>query len=143
MQGSDVGPGGGLSLSGADAHARRGLATSAGRSLAVLCAYYAAAGLGVLMPHVGTHLSLIWLPTGIAMPARWPWSPSMAPAIFVAAFAANITFGSSLWLAACIGAGNVAGPWIATAVLRRLRFDGRLLQRRDIAAFCAAALLGM
>ena len=39
------------------------------RMLLVAAAYYATARLGLLIPYIGTHVSLIWLPTGVALAA--------------------------------------------------------------------------
>ena len=61
---------------GVDASAGSSLAITAARSVAVLCAYYAAASLGLLMPYVGSHISLIWLPTAVG---DWP-ATRMLPA---------------------------------------------------------------
>jgi integral membrane sensor domain MASE1 len=33
--------------------------------------YFVFARLGSLLPYVGTHVTLIWLPTGIAVAALW------------------------------------------------------------------------
>jgi len=113
------------------------------RALLVAAAYYLAARLGLLIPYVGTHISLIWLPTGIAVAAFRRWGLGMAPAVWVAATAANASIGGPLWVSVLIGAGNTAGTALAASLLQRFGFDDRLLQRRDIAVFLAAVALGM
>ena len=112
-------------------------------SLLVVCGYYLAARLGLLIPYVGTHISLIWLPTGIAVAAFRRWGLGMAPAVWVAATAANASIGGPLWISAGIGIGNTAGTALAAWLLRYFGFDDRLLQRRDITIFLAAVALGM
>ena len=113
------------------------------RWLAVGAGYYLAARLGLLIPYVGTHISLVWLPTGIALAAfrRWGWL--MAPAIWAGAMAANASIGGPLWVAAFVGVGNTAGPALAAWLLRRWGFDDRFLRRRDVAVFLGAAVVGM
>jgi diguanylate cyclase (GGDEF)-like protein/PAS domain S-box-containing protein len=113
------------------------------RWLAVGAGYYLAARLGLLIPYVGTHISLVWLPTGIALAAfrRWGWL--MAPAIWAGAMAANASIGGPLWVAAFVGVGNTAGPALAAWLLRRWDFDDRFLRRRDVAVFLGAAMVGM
>src|SRR6516225_7510458 len=112
-------------------------------SLLVVCGYYLAARLGLLIPYVGTHISLIWLPTGIAVAAFRRWGLGMAPAVWVAATAANASIGGPLWISACIAAGNTGGTALAAWLLRYFGFDDRLQQRRDIAVFLVAVALGM
>ena len=112
-------------------------------ALLVAAGYYLAARLGLLIPYVGTHISLIWLPTGIALAAFRRWGLGMAPAVWLAATAANASIGGPLWVSLGIGAGNTAGTALAALLLRRFGFDDRLLQRRDIAVFLLAVALGM
>jgi len=113
------------------------------RFLMVAAGYYLAARLGLLIPYVGTHISLVWLPTGIAVAAFRRWGAGMALAVYVAAVAANASIGGPSWVAAVVGVGNVAGTALAAWLLRRWDFDDRLLRRRDLSAFLVAVVLGM
>jgi diguanylate cyclase (GGDEF)-like protein/PAS domain S-box-containing protein len=131
------------SLAEVHARTRPAAATLVLRLLVLAAGYYLAARLGLLIPYVGTHISLIWLPTGIALAAFRRWGPVMAPAVWVAAMAANAAIGGPLWVSMGIGAGNTAGPAVAALLLRRWGFDDRLLHRRDITVFLAAIVLGM
>jgi len=130
-------------LAGAPAPAMTGVLAFGLRVLAVATGYYLAARLGLLIPYVGTHISLVWLPTGIAVAAFRRWGPAMAPAVWVAAVAANASIGGPLWIALFVGVGNAAGPALAASLLRRWRFDDRLVHRRDITVFLCAVALGM
>ena len=131
------------SLAETPAHATAGVVAFGLRALALAAGYYLAARLGLLIPYVGTHISLVWLPTGIAVAAFRRWGAGMAPAVWVAAAAANASIGGPLWIALLVGAGNTAGTLLAALLLRRWGFDDRLLQRRDITVFLAAIVLGM
>ena len=113
------------------------------RLLVVAVGYYLAARLGLLIPYVGTHVSLVWLPTGIAVAAFRRWGPGMALAVYAGAVAANAAVGGPLWLALLVAAGNTAGTGLAAWLLRRWDFDDRLLRRRDVAVFLGAVVLGM
>ena len=113
------------------------------RLLAVATGYYLCARLGLLIPYVGTHISLVWLPTGVAVAAYRRWGAGMTPAVYVAAVAANASIGGPLWIALLVGVGNTAGTGLAAWLLRRWDFDDRLLRRRDVAAFVGAVVLGM
>jgi integral membrane sensor domain MASE1 len=97
----------------------------------------------LLIPYIGTHVSLIWLPTGVALAAYLRWGGAMAPAIGVAALLANLAVGSQAWLAVAIAVGNTLGPWFSALLLRRWRFDAALVRRRDLGFFLAAVMLGM
>ena len=113
------------------------------RLLAVAAGYYLTARLGLLIPFVGTHISLVWLPTGVAVAAFRRWGGGMTLAVYAGAVAANASIGGPLWVAALVGVGNTAGTWLAAWLLRRWDFDDRLLRRRDVSAFVGAVLLGM
>jgi len=122
---------------------RPGVSTRVARWLLVALGYYLTARLGLMIPYVGTHVSLVWLPTGVAIAALLRWGPGMAPAVFLAAVAANLSVGAAPWVALAIGVGNTLGPWAATRLLARWRFQLLLGRRRDVAIFLAAALAGM
>jgi diguanylate cyclase (GGDEF)-like protein/PAS domain S-box-containing protein len=113
------------------------------RMLVVALAYYLTARLGLLIPYVGTHVSLVWLPTGIAIAAFTRWGTGMSAAVFVGAMGANAAIGGPLWMAAAVGLGNTLGPWLSSRLLQRWNFDWRLIRRSDLAAFLLAVLLGM
>jgi diguanylate cyclase (GGDEF)-like protein/PAS domain S-box-containing protein len=130
-------------LAEAPAHALPAVFVFGLRFLAVATAYYLAARLGLLIPYVGTHISLVWLPTGVAVAAFRRWGAGMAPAVYIGAVAANASIGGPLWIALLVGLGNTGGTGLAAWLLRRWGFDDRLLRRRDVSAFVGAVLLGM
>lgn len=99
--------------------------------------------LGLQMPYADSHITLIWLPTGLAVAALFRWGPWMLPAVYAAAFGVNLLLGSSLGLSAGIAVGNTLGPGLAAVILKRLRFDGRFAQRQHVLTFMVAASCGM
>ncbi|MEO5689636.1 MAG: PAS domain-containing protein [Burkholderiaceae bacterium] len=113
------------------------------RFVAVAAAYYLTARLGLLIPYVGTHISLVWLPTGVAVAAFRRWGPGMTLAVWIGAVAANASIGGPLWIAMLVGVGNTAGTGLAAWLLHRWSFEDRLLRRRDVSAFLGAVVLGM
>jgi diguanylate cyclase (GGDEF)-like protein/PAS domain S-box-containing protein len=113
------------------------------RLFAVATGYYLTARLGLLIPFVGTHISLVWLPTGVAVAAFRRWGAGMSLAVYVGAVAANASIGGPLWIALLVGVGNTAGTGLAAWLLHRWDFDDRLLRRRDVSAFVGAVVLGM
>ncbi len=102
------------------------------QALTLLAAYYLFGRLGLALPYVGSHISLVWAPAGIALAALLRWGPGMWPAIWLGAFAVNLSVGSSPLLAAGIACGNTLGPWLAARVLSRLGFHTELDRRRDL-----------
>src|SRR5205085_2831694 len=109
----------------------------------VALAYYATGWLGLQIPYVGTHVSLVWLPTGIALAAYLRWGAPMSVAVLVAAFAINFHTGGPVWMGLGIALGNALGPWLAAALLHRLHFDSAFLRRRDLGVYVLAVLIGM
>ncbi|HSV72118.1 MAG TPA: diguanylate cyclase [Methylibium sp.] len=113
------------------------------RWLIVAVAYYATAHLGLLIPYVGSHVSLVWLPTGVAVAAYLRWGGAMGTAILVSAFSVNVAIGGPPWMALGIAVGNALGPWLATVLLRRWSFDPTLTRRRDLGVYLVAVMVGM
>lgn len=120
-----------------------GWRTAALRLVGVASTYYLAARLGLLIPYVGTHVSLVWLPTGIAVAAYLRWGAPMSAAVFAAAFAVNVQIGGPVWMGLGIAGGNALGPWLTVLLLRRSGFDPALARRHDLGVYLVAVMLGM
>src|SRR6185295_10475012 len=100
---------------------------------AVLAGVYFAAGrLGLLLPIVHDHVTLLWAPTGIALAALLLFGPGAAPGVALGAFLVNFTVGGPLVAAAGISLGNTleaaGGAWM----LRRAGFHPSLDRVRDV-----------
>ncbi|WP_051378816.1 MASE1 domain-containing protein [Derxia gummosa] len=111
------------------------------RWLVVATAYYATGRLGLAVPYVGTHITLIWPPTGIALAALLLWGPRMWPAVFAGALAVNLGISASAALAAGIACGNTAGPALGAWLLRRGGFDPAFERRADVLRYVALGVL--
>jgi diguanylate cyclase (GGDEF)-like protein/PAS domain S-box-containing protein len=109
----------------------------------VTAAYFFAGRLGLLAPYIGTQITLIWLPTGIAMAALFRWGYRSWPGIFVGAFLVNVSVGASIGLALCIAIGNTLAPVLSTKLLTYFKFNQELVHIRDVIVLIAAACLGM
>lgn len=105
--------------------------------------YYLTARLGLLIPYVGSHVSLVWLPTGVATAAYFRWGHSMGFAVFAAAFLINVALGGPVWMALGIATGNALGPFVTASLLRRFDFDAALIRRSDLGVYLGAVIVGM
>jgi integral membrane sensor domain MASE1 len=89
-------------------------------SAAVAVAYFFAAQFGFRAAFVAEQISIVWAPTGIAQAAVLIWGYRLAPAIWVAAFAANAATSTPPATAAAIAVGNVleavVARWLLSAI---------------------------
>ncbi|MEO5349874.1 MAG: MASE1 domain-containing protein [Magnetococcus sp. YQC-3] len=109
----------------------------------VTVAYYLSGRLGLAIPSIGQHITLIWLPTGIAVAALLRWGNRLWPAVALGALLATLDIGSSLPLAAGIALGNTLGPLLAAQWLRRSNFHREFDQKLDVIRLVLAAMAGM
>ena len=111
--------------------------------LLVALAYFVCAKMGLAMPYMGSHITLIWLPTGIAVAVFVRWGLSYWPGIFLGALATNFSLDSSPLLDACISIGNTLGPLLTAFLLSRFKFQFSLDRAYDILLLIATAAIGM
>ncbi len=67
--------------------------------LTVTTGYFITGWLGLKLPYFGSHITLIWLPTGIAVAALMRWGVGMWPGVALGALLVNLAIGSSFLLA--------------------------------------------
>jgi PAS domain S-box-containing protein len=88
----------------------------AARLCGVALAYFFLAKAGLSLASINPSASPIWPPTGLALAAVLIWGLRVWPAIFAAAFLANLTTAGSIATSVLIAAGNtleaVAGGWL-------------------------------
>ena len=99
--------------------------------------------LGLAHPYLGTHITLIWLPTGIAVAALMRWGYRCWPGIFIGALATNYSVDAHPLLDSCIALGNTLAPLLVAWVLRRMQFRLLLDRAYDILVLVIAAAAGM
>ncbi len=109
----------------------------------VTAAYFFAGRLGLLVPYIGTQITLIWLPTGIAIAAVSRWGYRCWPGIFLGAFLVNASVGGGIALALCIAIGNTLAPVLSTKLLTYFKFNQKLVHMRDVIIMIVAACFGM
>ena len=116
---------------------------TAAKLVFVALAYFVSGRLGLEFPYLGSHITLIWLPTGIAVAALMRWGYICWPGIFLGAFATNFSIDASPLLDCSISLGNTLGPMLAAWLLRRLKFHATLDHAYDILFIVVAAAIGM
>jgi len=117
--------------------------TLARRAFLTAAAYFVTGRLGLLLPAYGSDITLIWLPTGIAVAALSRWGTACWPGVAIGAFAVNASGGIPWAAAAAIALGNTLGPLLTVWLLRRSGFRPAFERKRDILFLAAAAAVGM
>ena len=121
----------------------QGKSRFAAQLLFVALAYFACGRLGLAIPYIGSHITLMWLPTGIAVAALMRWGYTCWPGIFFGALATSFSIDSSPLLDISIALGNTLAPLLAARLLRRFEFHGVLDRAHDILLLVVAAAFGM
>jgi anti-anti-sigma factor len=103
------------------------------RFVLVAAAYYVTARLGLRVALVGSVVTPIWPPTGIAVVALLWFGRRMWPAITLAAFLVNAPL-NPIGGAALIAVGNTAAPLLAVGLLHAAGFRSQLDRLRDALA---------
>src|SRR5579862_552891 len=122
---------------------RDGMTTTAFRLLLVFAAIFAVGALGFSLPKLGGSLTLSYLPSGIALAATYRFGRTVWPAVFLAAFAIDLSIPQPL--PACIGVGfGLAGSaWLTAWLLERSGFNGDFSRAKDVPLFIVAVAVGM
>jgi len=111
----------------------------AAKLIIVALAYFVSGRLGLAIPYVDTHITLIWLPTGIALAALMRWGYNCWPGIFLGALATNYMLDSSPLQDISIALGYTLAPMLAAKSLRRFGFHTELDRAYDILLLTASA----
>ena len=111
------------------------------RIAVVALAYYTGGKIGLIMPYMGSSITLLWPPTGIALAALLAWGLWCWPGVFLGALLVNLTTsGLSIPIALSIAVGNTLGPVLGALILKRLVRPENLFKRsRDVIAFILIA----
>ena len=112
-------------------------------ALFLALAYFVTGWLGLMLPAVGSHITLFWLPTGIAVATLVRCGCGCWPGVTLGAFAVNFATGAPWLAAAGIAVGNTLGPLLAACALRCIGIHPTFDRKRDILHLAAAGALGM
>ncbi|HEY7193607.1 MAG TPA: MASE1 domain-containing protein [Gemmatimonadales bacterium] len=104
--------------------------------------YYLGAKLGLRFAYINSSVTTIWPPTGIALAAFVLLGSRVWPAIFGAAFLANLTTTGAVWSSLGIAIGNTTEGLLGTYLVNKFAQGGHVFGRvRDIMRFTALAAL--
>lgn len=110
------------------------------RSLAVTLLYVGTAKVGLAYAVVGSTVTLIWAPSGIALAALLVYGYRMSFAVALGAFLANAWTGVPLFAVITITFGNTLEALAGAFLLVRVaRFHRAMATRRDVFAFIGYA----
>ena len=115
----------------------------ASRLIIIALAYFITARMGLELAIIGSYITLIWLPTGIAVAALFRWGYRYGWAVWLGAFAVNLVMGSSVFIAFGISIGNTLAPLLAVALLRHWQFNYHISNWRDVPIFVACGTFSM
>ena len=109
----------------------------------VALAYFITAKLGHMLPYKESVVTMIWLPTGIAVGAIMRWGNVSLPIIYIAALLVEMSIGLPFITSATIACTNTLAPFFAAHLLKKFHFNYQLIREVDIVLMVGIALLGM
>ena len=112
------------------------------RLLFVGLGYYLLGLLGLSIPYLDSHLTLVWPASGLALAVLLRWGPGMWPGVLLGSLAVNFTIGSPLAMGIGVAVGNTLGPYLAARVLLDMNWDPRLQRREDLLRYLLVGVIG-
>ena len=113
------------------------------RNVLMALAYIATGWLGLRIPSIGAHITLVWLPSGVALAALVLWGTRGWPGVYLGAFLVNLAIGSAWQLAAAIAVGNTLAPLLAAYLLQHTGFNRHFERREDVWRFICVVIVSM
>lgn len=113
------------------------------RLLLVFTFYCLAGWLGLAVPLQHEHISLFWLPGGIAVAAVYRWSANVWPAIFMAALVLSGATNTSLLVNLIIATTSTLAPLASVWLLHKANCNIIHLHRANIICFLIICSFGM
>ncbi|MCW5599400.1 MAG: MASE1 domain-containing protein, partial [Nitrosomonas sp.] len=111
------------------------------RIFALASVYFLAGSFGLSMPYVGSNITLLWPPSGIALVAVLVWGAVCWPGIFLGSLLINLFAGAlPLGAALTVAFGNTLAPVVGALILKRsISFDHIFTQGKDVVVFILVA----
>ena len=112
-------------------------------ALIFAAAYFVTGRLGLMLPAFGSTITLLWLPTGIAVAVLFRYGFACWPGITIGTIATNFAVGTPWPVVLAISVGSTLGPMASAWLLRRFNFHPTFSRAREILILAAAGLVGM
>lgn len=109
----------------------------------VAFAYFVTAKLGLMVPYKDSIITLMWLPTGLAVGAIMRWGNVSLPAVFSATTILELSLGVPLLTSLGVACTNTLAPSVTACLLNQSQFNRNLIKQRDICLIITASALGM
>ncbi len=121
-----------------------GMRRAIGLNGVVAVAYFLTGLLGLQLPYYAEYVTLIWVPTAVALVASIFCGATIAPGVWLGSLSLNLSIEPDhLGPAAVIAAGNTLGPVLAGVILVRwCDFRPQLDRLRDAVAYLVVGVLG-
>lgn len=113
------------------------------RWITTFAAVFATGALGYALPSFGGRLTLMMLPSGIAVAAAYRWGLGMWLPLFAAGAAIELSVHQPLIAATGVGVGLAGGAVLSAWILRKRGFDPEFKHARDVPIYIAATAIGM
>jgi len=104
--------------------------------------YYGTGRLSLHASLVGSSVTPVWPPTGIALVGLLVFGRRVLPGIYLGALLINVTLSPPAWTAFVLAVGNTLAPLTAYELLQRAHFNPRLERLRDAMALVVLGALG-
>ncbi|SFM27902.1 PAS domain S-box-containing protein/diguanylate cyclase (GGDEF) domain-containing protein [Nitrosomonas nitrosa] len=115
------------------------------RIFALATVYFLAGSFGLSMPYIGSNITLLWPPSGIALVVVLVWGAVCWPGIFLGSLLINLSAGAlPLGAALTIAFGNTLAPVLGALILKKsISFDHIFTQGKDVVVFILVASCSM
>ncbi|WP_244238017.1 MASE1 domain-containing protein [Corallococcus terminator] len=110
--------------------------------IALAGVYLAAARAGLSLSAEGTHISAVWLPSGVALGGLLLWGVSRWPAVFLGAWTVALAVDVSPLVGLGVAAGATLEAVLGALLLRRVACSRELHRVRDVVWLGGGAALG-
>jgi diguanylate cyclase (GGDEF)-like protein/PAS domain S-box-containing protein len=105
--------------------------------------YFLAGRLGLQWAGQDAHITLLWMPAGIAVAAIYAWGWRYAVGVLAGVLALSTSQGNGLGLTLVLCVGNTLAPVAVVALLRAWQFNPAIGDWRDVVYLVSSTLLGM
>ena len=112
-------------------------------TICLAAAYFPTSYAGLMLPAAGSHITLLWLPAGIAVATLYPWGIRLLARCDDRSSGRQSGHRHLVPLSFGIAVGNTIGPLLGTGIRVRTGFHSDLKRSQDILLLTVAAMVGI